>query len=159
VKDSVVVQIRWGSSGRPGLRTLAVEGTSLDDVFHTIAASLHRQNGRAARQRTTVSSKRGFASRAPKDVAPGSDANGVSRSASITWSRELRGSRLGPSGTLAQLNVGGRLILVRLNGLRVLPKGARVEVEGNLGRGELYLAEVMTGSPNGRVLRLIEPIL
>ncbi|GIW42459.1 MAG: hypothetical protein KatS3mg076_3036 [Candidatus Binatia bacterium] len=111
MKDTVVVQIRWGDPWRPGLRTLAVENASIDDVFRTLTAVFSRSDGRT-RSLTRVADTgraRGQGRRRaePAPEAMESAANGSGR---VVWARELRGGTAGERGTLVQIEMGGKTL-------------------------------------------------
>lgn len=159
MKDTVVVQIRWGDPWRPGLRTLAVENASIDDVFRTLTAVFSRSDGRT-RSLTRVADTgraRGQGRRRaePAPEAMESAANGSGR---VVWARELRGGTAGERGTLVQIEMGERRFLLRFEGLRVFPLGSRVAVEGDPGSGAFFLAEVLRAAGGTRIVRLVERI-
>lgn len=185
MNDSVVVQIRWGDAARPGQRTLAVEGASLDEVRRRIAGAFETRRGRTGKPESGTAgagnrreSGRGVerggraAEPARARAGQGSDGDGTAAGApllsqaateaavgTVAWVSDLPAGRFGPQATLVQVRVGDRTVLLRLPGMHVFASGMRVEVEGDDEGGSFFLAEVLSGAVRGRAVRLTERIL
>ena len=156
----MVVQIRWGNATRPGRRTLAVEGASLDEVFKRIASTFRRVPDETG---TGPPSPSGTASTetAAGEVVGQADLQSPSTATmgTVSWVEDLREGRFGPPATLVQIQLADRTVLLRLPGIHIFSAGTPVEVDGISGHGSFFLAKVLSGGSRGRAVYLTERIL